>query len=260
MWGIVLEGGGAKGAYQIGVLKYLKEKNIKFGGVVGTSVGACNAAAYVMDNYQKAEDIWLNMPFNSLPDESTEKLKQLEEIKSFSEINLDNIDKVKEDFINNDGLDVDFYFEMFKEFINENKIRSSGLDFGLVTYNLSKKRLEELFIEDIPKGMLYQYVMASSFLPVFKAFRINGDYYLDGGFFNNLPINMLIDKGYKKIIVVRLRPEKYDFSEYKDIRIIDIAPQEYLGNTLQFNKVNIKNNIELGYMDAKNKIKGIEVI
>ena len=39
-YGIVLEGGGARGAYQIGVWKALREAGMKIKGVAGTSVGA----------------------------------------------------------------------------------------------------------------------------------------------------------------------------------------------------------------------------
>ena len=50
-YGIVLEGGGARGAYQIGVWKALKEAGVKIKGIAGTSVGALNGALMCMDDY-----------------------------------------------------------------------------------------------------------------------------------------------------------------------------------------------------------------
>ena len=44
MYGLVLEGGGARGSYQIGVYKALLEMNIPIKAVTGTSVGALNGA------------------------------------------------------------------------------------------------------------------------------------------------------------------------------------------------------------------------
>ena len=44
MKGLVLEGGGTKGAYQLGAYKALKELGMEFDGIVGTSIGALNAA------------------------------------------------------------------------------------------------------------------------------------------------------------------------------------------------------------------------
>lgn len=45
--GLVLEGGGVKGAYQIGALMAIRELMVEFDGVVGTSIGAINGAIYL---------------------------------------------------------------------------------------------------------------------------------------------------------------------------------------------------------------------
>lgn len=52
-YGLALEGGGAKGAYQIGAWKALREAGIRFSAVSGTSVGALNGAMIVMDDLQR---------------------------------------------------------------------------------------------------------------------------------------------------------------------------------------------------------------
>jgi NTE family protein len=248
MTGLVFEGGGAKGAYQIGVWKYIRENKIRIDGVVGTSVGAVNAAAFAVDDLEFAENMWKELSIEKIAEGEYDKEAFPKEFKLETE---EDMDMFYEKFIRNDkGLDITPMINMLKENIKENEIRKKGMDFGLVTYNLSLKKLEELFIEDIPANSLYKYIMASSYLPVFKAVKLNGCYYLDGGFFNNLPLNMLAKKGYKKIISVRLRPERYDYSYFKGIEIIDISPEEPLGGTLDFDKERIKTNIELGYRDA----------
>ena len=63
-YGIVLEGGGAKGAYQVGAWKALKEAGIRIKGVAGTSVGALNGALICMDDFSKAERIWENISYS----------------------------------------------------------------------------------------------------------------------------------------------------------------------------------------------------
>ena len=50
MRAVVLSGGGSKGAYQIGVWKALRQLNIKYEIVAGTSVGALNGAMMVQKN------------------------------------------------------------------------------------------------------------------------------------------------------------------------------------------------------------------
>ena len=65
-YGIVLEGGGARGAYQIGVWKALREAGVKIRGVAGTSVGALNGALICMDDLATAEKIWENMTYSTV--------------------------------------------------------------------------------------------------------------------------------------------------------------------------------------------------
>src|SRR6056297_2261799 len=249
MVGLIFEGGGAKGAYQIGVWKYIKEKNIKINGVAGTSVGAINSAAFAMGDIDSAIKMWKDLSFEKIISGEVKKENIPAE---FNEDLVKDIDKLEEYFLNNsNGFDITPMKEMLKENIDEAIIRNNNIDLGLVTYNLSKRKLEEIFLEDIKKGSLYKYIIASSYLPVFKAEKIDGDYYLDGGFFNNLPINMLVKKGYRNIISIRLRPEKFDYSSFKHANIIDISPDEFLGETLDFDRENILRNIDKGYTDGK---------
>lgn len=58
--GLVLAGGGGKGAYQLGVWKFFKEigldEHIEV--VSGTSVGALNAILFSLENYENCEKLW----------------------------------------------------------------------------------------------------------------------------------------------------------------------------------------------------------
>ena len=60
MRGIVLSGGGSKGAYQMGVWAALKKLNIHYDIVTGTSVGALNAALMVQITFYKGLFFWYN--------------------------------------------------------------------------------------------------------------------------------------------------------------------------------------------------------
>lgn len=62
--GLVLAGGGAKGAYQVGCWKALRACGVtRFGAIAGTSVGALNAVLVANDDFDKAESIWHDMSF-----------------------------------------------------------------------------------------------------------------------------------------------------------------------------------------------------
>lgn len=47
-YGLVFDGGGARGAYQIGAWRALSEAGVKISAVAGTSVGALNGALVCM--------------------------------------------------------------------------------------------------------------------------------------------------------------------------------------------------------------------
>lgn len=61
----VFSGGGAKGAFQVGVLKRFEQKGIRPDAVYGTSVGAINAAGYAYKGAKELEKIWRNMKSKS---------------------------------------------------------------------------------------------------------------------------------------------------------------------------------------------------
>ena len=67
-YGLVLDGGGARGAYQIGAWKALVEAGVKLNAVAGTSVGALNGALICMGDIEKAENIWREMTFSRVMD------------------------------------------------------------------------------------------------------------------------------------------------------------------------------------------------
>lgn len=77
-YGIVFSGGGGKGAYQIGVWKYLHELGIdqKIHGVSGASVGALNSLLFLQGDYQKAEELWADIRQDDFTYRTEEQEKQ----------------------------------------------------------------------------------------------------------------------------------------------------------------------------------------
>ena len=65
---IVLSGGGAKGAYEIGVWKALRKLSINYDIVCGTSVGALNGVLMVQKDYFKALKLWYYMDYSKVID------------------------------------------------------------------------------------------------------------------------------------------------------------------------------------------------
>ncbi len=263
MYGLVLEGGGARGAYHVGAYKAIKELNLEIGGIAGTSIGAINAAMMVQGDYDMLEKVWYNINSFELFDIDEKAI----DFKHFNlqDVNFSYLLHQSKEILNNRGLDTSKIRELFDSYIDEDKIRSSNIDLGIVTVNLTDKKPMELMKEDIPKGKLVDFLIASANLPVFKIEEMDEKKYLDGGFYNNLPIDILANKGYKDIIAVRtLAMGIIRKVKIKDINITYIQPVESLGSmfgTLDFNKNRAEEYINLGYYDAMKvfkKLKGFK--
>ncbi|CEH35554.1 patatin-like phospholipase family protein [Romboutsia lituseburensis] len=253
MKGLVLEGGGTKGAYQIGAYKALRDLGIEFQGVAGTSIGALNGAYILQNDIEVMEDIWLTYDythFMNIDEESYEKYKNIDfTAKNFNAV-IGLINKARK----NEGIDITPLRQLLEKTLNEESIRSSNKDFGLVTVHWDKKiNPHPLYLEDIPKGRLTDYLIASSSLPIFKLDRMDDKLYLDGMFFDNMPISLLENKGYNDIVVIRLIDDflgKISLNKHQDINVKTIIPSEYLGGSLNKDKDSVEKNIKLGYFDA----------
>ena len=105
----------------------------------------------------------------------------------------------------NEGIDISPLRELLEKTLNEDIIRKSNKDFGLVTVWWDKKiNPHPLYIEDIPNKRLIDYLIASSSLPIFQLNRIDDKLFFRWDVFDNMPISLLEQKGYEDIVVIRL--------------------------------------------------------
>lgn len=254
--GLVLEGGGAKGAFHCGAIKALYDNGYTFDGAVGTSIGAINAALVVQDGgYEALMEMWTHVTpsmFTDFDDMEVEKLYN-------KELNRDTVaywTKQALKIIKNLGIPTEKVLEFLKNHISEEKIRLSKMDLGLVTYSLSDREPVELFLEDIPYGKLHNYLLASAYYPAFRLKRLDGKFFIDGGVYNNMPISLLAEKGYDKVIAIRTMSKMpYITPVMPSVDVNFICPSEDLGRTMQMSARMINRNIKLGYYDALRFLK-----
>lgn len=259
MLGLALEGGGAKGSYEIGAYVALTEMGYKFDAVAGTSIGSLNAALIAQDNIKLAKDLWLNADSEIIGIN-----KDIVKLKKHFTVNKENIKTYFSELnklLKNKGLDITKYKDILDKYIDEEKIRKSHINYGLVTVRLRDLKPLELTIKDIKSGKLSEYIMASSYLPVFKMEKIiDNSYYLDGGVSNNLPISLLEKMGCNKVIAIRING--IGISKKKLIsktEVKEIAPTKDTGPVIFFDNKDIVNNYYMGYYDTLlyfNKLDG----
>ena len=249
-YGLVLEGGGAKGSFQIGAWRALREAGIKIKGVSGVSVGALNGALICMDDPEKAEDIWHNINYSAVMDFNMNTgsiLETAEEIKKL---------------IKDRGVDITPLKKLLHETVDEEKIRNSHCELFATTFSVSDMKLLNIDVKSASEGKMEEILLASAFFPVFKTEKLSGKLYTDGGGFNNVPLDVLVDRGYQDVIVVRIYGPGYDREKKvkrpEGTNIYHIAPREELGGVLEFDKKRSRKNMALGYLEASRLLYGLD--
>ncbi len=259
MYGLVLEGGGARGSYHIGAYKAILEEGLEIGGITGTSIGALNGAMIVQGDYEKALELWQDIKYSMVIDASDEEIQRLRHTKLHREDLRLLSDKLRP-VISDRGFDITPLKTLLNSYVNEDKIRNSPMDFGIVTVNLTDFKGLEIFKEDIPQGEIKYYLLASAYLPVFKSEKLKGKRFLDGGFYDNLPFKMLHSKGYEDLIIVRTHARGLTRKIDPNLNAIVISPSDDIGETYEYDYEKARNNIELGYYDGLKAIRGLKGI
>lgn len=243
--GLVLSGGGSKGAYEIGVYAALKMLKKDIDVVTGTSIGAINGVFIVQKDLKGALKFWDHINFKTIYDEN-----------GFPPLEDENLSKIymqyAKGFINEGGLDIYKMKKIFDDYFKPHKFFNSNIDYGLVTYNFSKNKPAEIKKKDLTKETIKDYVLASaSCYPAYKPYLINDEMYIDGGYYDNIPINLAIDLGATEIIAVDLRAIGFKKNiKDKTVDVTYITPRNKIGSFLVFDKVQARRAIKLGFNDT----------
>lgn len=242
---IVLSGGGSCGSYQIGVWKALRKLGINYDIVTGTSVGALNGLLMVQQDFHLAYKMWSNLNYDLI-------------FKDFIDSNDNHLDdksiyfKYVDSFIKNGGMDTTNLENTINNIFDINKFYSSSIDFGIIVYNLSKLKAETVVKKDSDPDTIKDYIIASATCyPAFKVKKISNQKYIDGGYSDNLPINLAISLGAERVIAIDL--DQVGFKKKilnNDAEIVYINPANDIGSFLFFDKSQAQKNICYGYNDT----------
>lgn len=243
---LVLGGGGARGAYEMGVWKALIELDVPIHIVCGTSIGAINGAMIAQGDFLQAQKMWDTV------DTSGVFAVTVTEDQNLMEKVVKTYGTFARDFFQG-GTDTSPLKATLEKFFNEDAIRKSDIEYGLVTVEKSNLKPWEMFIEDIPQGKLVDFVLASaSIFPAVKAYNIYGKDFIDGTYHDNIPVHMALKKGAEKVIAVDLgafgKIKKDVLDSVEDL--IYIKSYWDLGVTLVFDRPKIKEIERYGYLDC----------
>lgn len=258
MIGFALEGGGAKGAYQAGAYIALVTNGIKPNIIAGTSIGSLNAALMAQGDIKKLVNLWLNTTTDifGINSKLLDSIKKKKIKKDDVLLGYDNIKKI----IENKGIDTSEFLKIVSDNIDEKKLRKSKTKFGLVTVKVKGMKPLELTIDEIPEGKVAEYILASCYLPIFNLKPIiDNNYYLDGGFYNNVPLSLVEHYGCDTIYSIRIKGIGFNRNHLKpETKVIEIKPKVNLGSIILFDRESNERNMKLGYYDALRVIKNLD--
>ena len=247
---VVLSGGGAKGGYQIGAWKALRRLGFYPDIVTGTSVGALNGALMALNKFEDALNIWQNMSMDSV----FEKF-----VNDSDEENPEHSSRIltlAKDALLNGGADYTPLQNLVKGLMDENALRHSSVKFGLVTTTFPKIKPVQMFIEDIPEGKAADFVLASAAaFPFLKSYKIGDNTFVDGGYSDNMPIQMAIDAGADDIVVINISKNLGNrLKDTENVRIRYVSSKKPLNDTfggmLMFDRDSSLKNMMQGEIDT----------
>ncbi len=245
---LVLGGGGAKGAYEVGAIAALDELGIKAGSVFGTSVGALHAAMYAQGSMDAAAALWDNIRLSDVvSEESLAIADDAENIFDHPEKLLEFITR----YAQKKGVDVSPLMDILHKLIDEDKIRRSGVHLGIVTTRFPSLAMVEKRLEEMETGSLIDWLMASaSCFPIFPMKQVGGDRYIDGGFCDNTPVEMAVRSGARDIVAIDIGKHRSHTQYDRRPNITYIRTSQPLGGLLTLDSALSSRNRILGYNDV----------
>ena len=267
---LILSGGGGRGAFQVGVLKFLEEIGWKPDLICGTSVGAINAVGLGcgMTPDQLAR-IWKTYDRRMLT-----KLTVKNFILSFfSGRKFDPL------------METERLRAMLTEHINEDVLRKSKTEIIITAINIATSQLTYFN----HRVITVDHVMASGAIPMaFPWQYIDGEPYWDSGLIANTPVMPALERGVKELVVVLLSPvgavkmqqprthhqvaefilEHFLIGSYnvavssafaRDVKITTVSPTRMLGlrSILNVSPKQAERLIEEGYNNARRQLRDL---
>ena len=260
-YAIALEGGGAKGGYEIGVWQALDEAGIKYNAVSGTAVGALNGGLMAMRDLPRAIDAWNNMKLGKVIELDEEQEENLS--RAFNgDIGFDDVQRLIPEaleIIKNRGLDVAPLRAWVREVVDARAIKESDVELYIATVSITDRKALEVKVNDLPEDQICDMLLASAYHPTFKLEKLGGKFYTDGGFVDTLPLHALVTNGYKDIIAVRIPGIGHNrrFKMPDDVNVTYIATNADLGGVLNFDAEQSRRDMAIGYLDAKRVLYGL---
>lgn len=269
--GLTLSGGGAKGAYQVGIVKALAEFKVEIQAISGASIGSLNGGVISSSPnlniaFRNLQNLWLELA-NSQILQSNPSSYFLFLQKAGLKFNGAVVRNVFEKFgwnlghfIEEEGLIKENPLDEMMEAFLKPSVLDKGIPLFVSAYesqgflydivnaipsllHLTKGKNSDFFhIQSLPVSQQKSALLASAAIPfLFQPKKINGQIYSDGGLGGwknsqgNTPVTPLIEYGCDLIIVSHLEDGSlWDRDQFPNTTFIEIRPQSSVSRDLGF--------------------------
>lgn len=233
--GLVLSGGGAKGAAHIGVLKIIEQHNIPIDYVVGTSIGSYVGGLYALGySVDEIEQIMLNLPWDeSYSDFIPRELLSLKDKKHRDQYNISfRLGYSDGQLKAPSGLLLGQSAGNLLKYSTDVVATLESFDHLAIPYRAIAANLATAKTVVIKKGSITKAMRASTAVPgVVEPVRIDEQLLVDGGITNNMPIDVVKSMGADIVIAVDIGSPLLDKNAINDT--LDVFDQ--LSNILTNN-------------------------
>jgi NTE family protein len=249
--GLALGGGGARGSYQIGVLRALEEAGIlhNIEHISGTSIGAINTLMVMAKfSYERMIEIWEMIHNSDIYGHKLEKIK-------FDKIGLFSLKEMYDKLCEQVSLS-EIRESKIQGYVTAARIKKGSMIDQVLLHRMEKEVFHLNDVEDPHKA-----VLASASIPVlFGSTEIDDQFYVDGGTIDNCPIRPLIEQGCDIIIAVPI-DGRFHHKTYQDddILLINMEARKLFSITmldiLDFKPEDVKYKSNYGYLMGKSMIE-----
>jgi predicted patatin/cPLA2 family phospholipase len=204
--GLVLEGGGFRGIYTAAVLDVFLREKLFFNYVLGVSAGAAYGVSYVSGQYER------NLAVNRYVGDKR-YCGWRNYFRNGSYFNWDFVYReIPEELI-------PFSFETF---------RSSGIRMRVVVTNCLSGKAEYPELNNISVDRFRELLTATSSLPfISRKIEMDGNYYMDGGIADAIPVQQAFRDKMDRVVVILTRHEGYRKKESRATAILRMVYRKY---------------------------------
>ena len=252
MKALVISGGGSKGAFAGGIAQYLiEEKAKKYDFFVGSSTGSLLIPLLASNNLTKAHQVYTTIKNSDIFTLSPYKLKKRRGVEF---IRMDHFNVLRSFLRGNktfgDSTNLRNTISNFFQEEDFEYIKRSNQDVIVTVSNLSTQEVEYKSIKDFSYEDYCDWIWASAnFIPFMSLMVKNHMEYADGGFGNNVPVQVAIDRGATEIDVIILDPVQRLSNKIRSTNAFDLT-FKLLDYLLEQNH---QNKLEISKLKAQNK-------